>query len=651
MVLLLVVLWSTYNAYVHFSYLLTVKSNLDSLEDLVQLSIKISSTVDELQKERGLSSGYIDSKGEEFVNELSKKRKETGMRLKELRDAMDDLSMSSYPQELSDKVHNFKRIAKDLTSVRNKIEEIGISSYDAIVYYTKLNTSLLEIISVSAKISNDPIIARTLGAYYDFLQAKEASGFERSILTEVFKRNKFAGHEYEEFLKSVQKQVSYLESFAAIADKDSIDFFNATIAENPISIEVENMRNIAIKKASQGNFGVNHVGWYETITTKIDLLKDIDGYLAGMSLYKLKEIKIKSIDETLPGLIIDILVSVFIAFVLFLLSRGIIFSIHAGSRQIENIAKNKNLSHEIEAYNEDEMEDIVDAFNHLLGTFKLSITKAIIVGSNTFDGSMQLQENAKKLSMNISDERSHIELIGELTEDIGMNLDTIEEMAVTTTEDLNKTQRVLEDFVRNLDIVVKMIEEGSDVQNELTTKVDSLTEQATEIRNVLTIISDIADQTNLLALNAAIEASRAGEHGKGFAVVADEIRKLAERTQKSLAEISATTNVITQSITEISSETERSSSENKEISQNARKLISEANDSRDKLRITLKTSRSLVSKNTYVATKIRNLIGVMGNVLDVSKINKELSKEVYEISNVLAKSSEELNNELNKFKI
>ncbi|WP_338023068.1 methyl-accepting chemotaxis protein [Argonema galeatum] len=68
-------------------------------------------------------------------------------------------------------------------------------------------------------------------------------------------------------------------------------------------------------------------------------------------------------------------------------------------------------------------------------------------------------------------------------------------------------------------------------------EISRLSDQTNQIRNISSLVSDLANQTNMLALNAAVEAVRAGEHGKGFGVVASEIRKLADQSKKSAEKI------------------------------------------------------------------------------------------------------------------
>jgi len=649
-VLVLTVGWGIFASVDAFIQMQYDRSEFKKLNLMTHLSIKISHLLHETQKERGMSAGYLGSKGKKFKDKLPKQRQLTDSKLKDYNAHLNTINLEESSDELALLVREVKEKVSHLSTKRSSVDTLAISVKEQVGYYSDINRVLLKIASLTAKLSSEDEITKGLTAYANFLKSKERAGIERAVLTNTFAANSFASGMHIKLVNLISEQNCYSDSFLSIADDGAIERYEENMKQKSAQ-EVLNMRKVALSKAGEGNFDIDPVYWFNTITSKINLLKQIDDSLADDILRKEAQLHKDVTTDTWIKIAVSMGFAFFVSGILLIVSRGIVGAITDSKEQISDLAFHKDLSQVIYARNKDEIGSIADSLNELISSLKSVMTGALKVSKDTKDVAAKLDKTASVLESDSSSMNESVNAINTLVGDVGDNLDQTEELAVSNTEDLLDAQKVLQHFVDNLNNVVTMIEDGSVRQEELAHKVTALSEQASDIRNVLMIIGDIAEQTNLLALNAAIEAARAGEHGRGFAVVADEVRKLAERTQKSLSEISATTNVITQNITDITSDSDKSSKENSEIAENASVLSGEAAETIRKLTSTVHSAKTLVNKNTYIATKTKELMKEMDAVVKIANTNSKLSGSINDVATELASKADKLNNDLHTFKV
>ncbi|MDD2951046.1 MAG: methyl-accepting chemotaxis protein [Sulfuricurvum sp.] len=326
---------------------------------------------------------------------------------------------------------------------------------------------------------------------------------------------------------------------------------------------------------------------------------------------------------------IEIIITVIALFMMgmfYLLIQNIMGSISRLEETIEAVAKNRDFTKDAKIEGNDELSQMGRNLNDLVKMLR-----------QAFQGI----RSASSENLSVSAELSATTL------SIGKAADAepkiVREKAVGARENLQEAQSALHNTIEQLSLTVQM-------EGEINDRLNSLSQEASQVKQVLTVIADIADQTNLLALNAAIEAARAGEHGRGFAVVADEVRKLAERTQKSLVETNATVNVIVQSINDITDQMNHNTKRIESLVEASAEVNDHTETAVDALADTVNAIEKLSNDTQNNATTTESIIKKIGNINELSTSNARSVEEIAAAAEHLHQMTEQLTAQIAVFR-
>ena len=309
-----------------------------------------------------------------------------------------------------------------------------------------------------------------------------------------------------------------------------------------------------------------------------------------------------------------------------------------------------DLRQRLEAKSHDEFGQVSHNINKFIEKLHDIVKNSKSISSENASISEELSRTAQEVVRNADGESRIVSNTKEEGISLTKSIEASVEKAKASQVVLIQTQKDIGAVKNKVEHLENTMQITASKEQSLAERLDHVSKNANEVKDVLNIIKDIADQTNLLALNAAIEAARAGEHGRGFAVVADEVRKLAERTQKSLVEIDATINVVVQSIMDANTDISQNAQEVHALASISMELQEGMNSIDQTIESTIVDTNHTVDNFIDTASKIKHMVDEIEKINVISKENVFSVDNVSKASEHLHAMTENLNNELGKFK-